>query len=161
MRKTFVAVMVPLVAISAACARRPPESRVKSIEARIDGITCPTCVPPLKASLKRQYNASVIEVDDTRNTATIRFAKNENFSDQDFRAAVERVRMRVVTLRLQACGRVETADGGTWMIAGSNRFLVASDRELPANQPICADGTLDSQRDPATFRISSFTENDK
>jgi hypothetical protein len=161
MRTSFVAVIVPLVAMAASCARRAPESGVKSVEARIDGITCPTCVPPLKASLKRQYNASAIEVDDTKNTATVRFAKNEDFSDQDFRAAVERVRMRVVTMRVQACGRVETADGSTWMIAGRHRFHVVSDRELPANQPICADGTLDSQRDPATFRVSSFTENDK
>ena len=107
--------------------RHAPESRVKSIEARIDGLTCPTCVPPLRASLKRQYGKSAIDVDDDKDTATIRFAEKEHFSATDFRAAVERVRMRVVTVRMQACGTVETSDGNKWLTAGGSRFLVRSD----------------------------------
>jgi hypothetical protein len=147
-----------LVLGGTACNRRVPESRVKSVEARIDGITCPTCVPPLEASLKRQYNKSRIEVDDDKDTATIHFAENENFSAPEFRAAVERVlRMRIVTLRMQACGTVEASNGDKWLTAGTNRFLVRSDRELPLNEPLCADGTLDSRNDPATFQVSAFS----
>jgi hypothetical protein len=142
---------------SAACSRRAPESGIKSVEARIEGITCPTCVPPLKASLKRQYDKSTIDVDDEKDTATIRFADNENFSAADFRAAVERVRMRVVTVRLQACGRVEPSGGERWLTAGTSKFLVRSDRELPVNEPLCLDGTLDSRSDPATFHVTAFS----
>jgi hypothetical protein len=150
--------MLVLVLGATACNRRAPVSRVTSVEARIDGITCPTCVPPLKASLKREYNTSEIEVDDDKDTATIRFADNDNFSAPQFRAAVERVlRMRIVTLRMQACGTVEASKGDTWLNAGSNRFLVRSDRELPLNRPLCMDGTLDSRNDPATFQISAFS----
>jgi hypothetical protein len=146
-----------LVIGEAACHRRAPESRVKSVEARIDGITCATCVPPLTKSLRRQYDKSAIEVDDDKDTATIHFAANENFSAADFRAAVERVRMRVVAVRLQACGTVDAAGGSRWLTAGSNRFLVRSDRDLPVNEPLCADGTLDSGSDPAIFRVSAFS----
>ena len=146
-----------LIVSQAGCSRRAPESRIKSVEARIEGITCPTCVPPLKASLRRQYDKSTIDVDDDKDTATIHFAANENFSAADFRAAVERVRMRVVTVRLQACGTVDASGGNRWLTAGSNRFLVRSDRDLPVNEPLCADGTLDSGSDPATLRVSSFS----
>jgi hypothetical protein len=139
------------------CNRRAPESRIKSVEARIDGITCPTCVPPLKASLRRQYDKSTIDVDDDKDTATIHFADNESFSAADFRAAVERVRMRVVTVRLQACGTVDASGGNRWFTAGKSKFLARSDRELPLNEPLCADGTLDTGSDPATFRISAFS----
>lgn len=149
-------VLSMLVAGGAACNRHAPESRITSVEARIDGITCPTCVPPLKASLKQQYDKSAIEVDDDKDTATIKFAENENFSAPEFRAAVERVRMRVVTVRVQACGTVETSNGQRWLTAGTNRFVVRSDRDLPLNQPLCVDGTLDGA-DPATFQISSFS----
>src|SRR6267143_4985087 len=104
-RVSAAVILSMLVLGGTACNRRAPESRVKSVEARIDGITCPTCVPPLEASLKRQYNKSRIEVDDDKDTATIHFAESENFSAREFRAAVERVlRMRIVTLRMQACG---------------------------------------------------------
>ena len=103
-----------------------------------------TCVPPLTASLRRQYDKSTIDVDDDKDTATIQFAANERFSASDFRAAVERVRMRVVTIRLQACGTVDASGGNRWLTAGSSRFLVRSDRELPVNEPLCADGMLDT-----------------
>ena len=149
--------ILSLLVPAAACHRHAPESRVKSIEARIDGITCPTCVPPLTASLKRQYQESAIDVSDDKDTATIQFAEKEHFSAADFRAAVERVRMHVLKVRMQACGTVETSDGNTWLTAGSSRFLLRSDGKLPPDQPICADGTLDSQGDPATFHVSAFS----
>jgi len=133
-----------------------PESRVKSVEARIDGITCPTCVPPLTASLKNHYQQSAVEVSDEKDTATIQFAENESFSPAEFRAAVERVRMHVIKVRMQACGTVQTVEGKKWLTAGSTRFLLQSDGDLPPDQPVCADGTLDSQGDPATFRVSAF-----
>ena len=133
-----------------------PESRVKSVEARIDGITCPTCVPPLTASLKNHYKQSAVDVSDEKDTATIQFAENESFSPAEFRAAVERVRMHVIKVRMQACGTVQTTDGKKWLTAGSNRFLLQSDGDLPPDEPVCADGTLDSQGDPATFRVSAF-----
>jgi hypothetical protein len=157
-RTACAGLALSVLIVGAACSRRAPESRVTSVEARIDGITCATCVPPLTASLRRQYEKSAIDVDDDKDTATIQFAENESFSAPEFRAAVERVlRMRVVTLRVQACGTVEASKGDKWLTAGSNRFLVRSDRELPLNQPLCVDGTLDSDSDPATFQVSAFS----
>jgi hypothetical protein len=156
-RLLFAGAIVAIAALHATCSRPAAESRIKSVEARIDGITCPTCVPPLKASLKRQYDKSAIDVDDEKDTATIQFAADESFSAPEFRAAVERVRMRVVTVRMQACGTVDSADGGRWLTAGRSRFLVHSDRELPLKQPLCADGTLDTHADPATLQVSAFT----
>lgn len=141
----------------AACNRHPVESRIKSVEARIDGITCPTCVPPLKASLRRHYAKSTIEVDDDKDTATVRFAENEDFTPGEFRTAVERVRMNVVTVRLQACGTIETTGNQKWLTSGKMKFLLRSDRELPASAPVCADGTLDNRTDPATLNVSAFS----
>jgi len=152
-------VLVGMTLLSTACHRTPPPSGVTSVEARIDGITCPTCVPPLQASLKRQYQTSEINVDDDKDTATVQFAKGEDFSAAVFRDAVERVRMRVVALRVQACGLVDEADGAKWMTAGQNRFRLQSERDVPVGRTICADGTLDTSSSPATFQVSAFKEN--
>ena len=65
-RTASAGALVSLLVFGAACSRRVPESRITSVEARIDGITCPTCVPPLEASLRRQYHKSAIEVDDDK-----------------------------------------------------------------------------------------------
>ena len=150
--------LVAILAVSSdACSRRPPESRIRTVEARIDGITCPTCVPPLHDSLKRQYKQSAIDVSDEKDTATVRFSEHEDFSLSEFRAAVERVRMRVVALHLEACGIVEMSNGEKWLTAGANRFVVKSDGELPLNQPLCAAGGLDSRSNPPVFYVSRFT----
>jgi hypothetical protein len=156
-RKRAAALCSLLLVAAAGCNRRAPESRITSVEARIDGITCPTCVPPLRASLKRQYEKSTIDVDDDKDTATVHLADGESFSAADFQAAVERVRMRVVTMRVQACGTVEAANGDKWLTAGASRFRVRSDRELPLNKPLCVDGLLDGRSDPVTFQISAFS----
>ena len=159
MTKTTIALAALLLA--AACSQRRPESRVRAVEARIDGLTCPTCVPPLMKSLKRQYAASAVDVDDDKDMATVKFADTETFSAADFRAAVERVRMHVVSVRLQACGTVDEANGAKYLTAGANRFLVRGDGDVPVRKAICADGTLDTRSDPATFQVSSFSENTK
>jgi hypothetical protein len=158
MTRSGALLIVSVLAFGAGCSRHVPESRVTSVEARIDGITCPTCVPPLTASLRREYPKSAVQVDDDKDTAAIRFAKDDNFSVPEFRAAVARVlRMRVVTLRVQACGTVEASNGDKWLTAGSNRFLVRGDRDLPLNAPLCVDGTLDSRSDPPAFEVSAFS----
>src|SRR5262245_45100324 len=72
-----------------------PQPGVKLVEARIDGLTCPTCVPPLQNSLKKTYASSAVVVDDDKDTATIRFADRDEFSPAAFRAAVEGVKMHV------------------------------------------------------------------
>src|SRR3954469_12178347 len=100
-RIACVTLIVSMLALAggAGCSRAAAESRVRSVEARVDGITCPTCVPPLKASLKREYDKSTIDVDDDHDTASVHFAEGENFSAPQFRTAVERVlRMRIVSL---------------------------------------------------------------
>jgi hypothetical protein len=148
--------LLPLLV--AGCARRAhEESRVRSVEARIDGITCPTCVPPLTASLRRQFDKAVaIDVDDVRDTATVRLDPQQEFSAVAFRQAVERVRMRVVDLRLDACGRMEAKGNERWLTAGSSRFLVHGDRDLPLNQPLCITGRLDASHEPFMLDVTTF-----
>jgi hypothetical protein len=154
--RTMLSALALLAAVAAAGCHRAAESRVKSLDAKIDGLTCPTCVPPLQKSLQAQYSRSIIHVDDDRDSAQITFEHGEQFTPAAFDAAVGRVRMRVVTLRLQACGTVSTSDGKKWLTAGPNRFVIRSDRDVP-DQPICADGTLDTHSDPATYQVSAFT----
>ena len=150
-----LALLLPLGA--AACAGRAHASGVTSIEARIDGLTCPTCVPPLTKSLKRNYIASTVEVNDDKDTATVRFAGQETFSPAEFQAAVERVRMHVVEVRMQACGIVEESGGRKVLVAGASRFAVRSERALPVKQPICADGSVDARSEPAVFQVTAFS----
>jgi len=160
-RRTTTFLALAVLAASGGCAGlgadKGPQPGVKLVEARIDGLTCPTCVPPLQNSLKKTYAASAIDVDDDKDTATIRFADRDEFSPAAFRDAVERVKMHVMTVKLQACGTIAVADGRKWLNAGANRFPLQSDRDLPIGAPVCADGTLDTRRDPPTLYVSAVS----
>ena len=151
---------VPLAALlvtGAGCQSRPSEqSGVKLVEAKIDGLTCETCVPPLTASLKRQFDKSEIKVDDEHDTATVKFDAKQDFSEAAFRDAATQVSMRVLSFRLQACGRVEAKGSERWLVAGGNRFLVRSNQDLPLNQPLCLDGTLSTGGGTSTLEVSKF-----
>ena len=96
-------------------------------------------------------------MDDDKDTATIQFAEKEHFSPADFRAAVERVRMHVVRVRMQACGTVDSSNGSSLLTAGTSRFLLRSDRELPPNSRSARTARSTARAIPATFHVSAFS----
>jgi hypothetical protein len=147
---------VPLLLVACGTSAQE-ESRVKTVEARIDGLICPTCVAPLTASLRRHFDkALAVDVDDEHDTATVRFDAGQEFSAAAFHEAATQVRMAVREFRIQACRRIEANGNERWLVAGRNRFLVHSDRDMPVDVPLCLDGSFDSRQDPATLEVSTF-----
>jgi hypothetical protein len=148
--------LVALAALASTGCKGSDASGVRTVEAKIDGITCPSCVPPLTAALRRQFTqASAIEVSDEKDTATVRWDRRQEFSVAAFREAVGRARMRVLGFRIEACGRVEATGNERWLTAGASRFLVRGNADVPLNQPVCLDGSLDPSHDPATLDVVS------
>jgi copper chaperone CopZ len=145
-----------LVSIAASGCARAEASGVRTVEAKIDGITCPTCIPPLTKALRRQFSAATaVDVSDETKTATVTWDKKQEFSPAAFNEAVGHAKMRVLGYRIEACGRVEASGSERWLTAGSNRFLVRGAADLPLNQPICVNGSLDASHDPATLDVAS------
>lgn len=151
-----VCCVVTLAAAACGGAAAKEQSGVTRVDAKIDGITCATCVPPLTASLKRQFgDAAQIDVDDETDTATVRLAKDQRFDVKQFFAAAEQVRMRVMAFHLEACGRLSAQDDQRWLTAGDVRFLVKGDDSLPLDQPLCVEGDLDASREPLTLTVTN------
>ena len=65
--------------------------------------------------------------------------------------------MHVVDVRMRACGTVEESGGRKVLVAGASRFAVRSDRALPVQQPLCADGSVDARSEPALFQVTAFS----
>jgi hypothetical protein len=64
--------------------------------------------------------------------------------------------MSVVEFRIRMCGHVEQDGDQRWLLAGKQRYLVRSDREIPVDEPLCVTGTLESRHQPATLEVSAF-----
>jgi len=147
--------LLSLILASAACAR--DAAGVRTVEAKIDGITCDKCVPPLTKSLQRRFAKANVVVDDASDTATLHLARGEAFSAADFTRAVTDVRMKVVTVRLEACGTAETSGTQRILDAGGSRFVLRGPQTVPLGQPVCVDGSLDTTQQPAVLDISAVT----
>jgi hypothetical protein len=142
---------------AAGCARAADASGVRFVEAKIDGITCAACVPPLTKSLQRHFANATVAVDDASDTATLQLKSGPAFSPAAFRQAVTDVRMRITAVRLEACGRAEAAGAQRILDAGGSRFVLRGDQAVPLNQPVCVRGSLDSSQEPATLDVSAVT----
>ena len=132
-------------------------SGVRVVQAKIDGITCDKCVPPLTKSLQKHFKNAAVVVDDTSNTATLQMRRGGPFSAADFGRAVADVRMRVIDMRLEACGRAETSGSQRILAAGDSRFVLRGDRSVPLNQTVCVAGRLDSSQNPAALDVDTVS----
>ena len=156
---TVVAATLALAACGGAAAKE--QTGVKRVDAKIDGLTCETCVPPLTAALKQQFGEqATIEVDDETDTATVRLAKDQKFDVKPFLAAARQVRMRVMAFHLEVCGRVNAQGQERWLSASEARFLVAGGDSLPLDQPLCIEGDLDASKEPLTLTVTSSKRQD-
>ena len=155
----LVAATLALGACGGAAAKE--QTGVKRVDAKIDGLTCETCVPPLTAALKQQFGEqAAIEVDDETDTATVRLAKDQKFDVKPFMAAAKQVRMRVMAFHLEVCGRISAQGQERWLSASEARFLVTGGDSLPLDQPLCIEGDLDASKEPLTLTITSSQRQD-
>src|SRR5262249_4119207 len=120
-----------------ACGRASAEPGVRTVEARIDGITCASCVPPLTASLRKHFKDAGSKVDDENDTATLRLDGRQAFSPADFQKAVSDVRMRVVDVTLEVCGKAAPSGSESVLDAGATRFRLRGDTQVPLDKPVC------------------------
>lgn len=155
MRPAARAALIAVSLLIGACAGR--QDGVRVVQAKIDGLTCDKCVPPLTKSLHNHFASAAVVVDDDQDTATLRWKRGEAFSADDFGQAVAAVRMRVIDLSLEACGHAEAHGTDRILAAGSSRFVLRGSQEVPLDQPICIAGRLDNRQQPAVLEITSVT----
>jgi hypothetical protein len=155
MRPAARAALIACSLIISACAG--PQDGVRLVQARIDGLTCDKCVPPLTKSLHNHFASAAVVVDDDKDTATLRWKRGEAFSADDFGQAVADVRMRVIDLNLEACGRAEAHGADRILAAGSSRFVLRGSQTVPLDQRVCVAGRLDSRQQPAVLEIATVT----
>jgi hypothetical protein len=126
MRQIAYPTLLALLLTTAACSGHP--DGVRMVEARIDGLTCDKCVPPLTKSLQKHFTSAKVAVDDTSDTATLQWTRGQAFSADEFGKAVTDVRMRVIELNLEACGRAEASGGDRILTAGDTASCCAAAR---------------------------------
>lgn len=146
-----------LVVLASCTSAQQEESRVETVEAKIDGLTCPTCVAPLEASLRRHFGEGAeIDIDDGTDIARVTFALNQEFSEEALREATSQTRMKILELKVWACGRIYASGDESWFVAGTSRFLLSEQKDMPTDVPVCLEGELTADGDRSVLKAVAF-----
>lgn len=144
-----------------ACDRTPSGSSgtgtvtlVNRVTAQVRGDTCPTCASTLEAVLRRRLDAVDITVNLERQTVDVEFAPSTPFASRSFREAVTEGGADVQRVEIEACGKVDTADGRRWITSGSARLLLEGPGSFDTDTEVCVTGELRDLVRPPTLVIA-------
>jgi len=130
---------------------------VNRVKARVKGPTCPTCASAVEAALRRRINNVVITVDQSQQTIDLNFDDSATpFSSASFRQALAETKGDVVSITIEACGTIATAEGRSWLESGSTRLLVDGSETFVAGTETCVTGDLRDQERPPRLVIGRF-----
>lgn len=112
------------------------------------------CEATLDTALRRRIGSVAIKVRPERKAVELEFEHTASaFSSASFRQAVADGGGDVVKIVIEACGRVDNADGQAWLTTGSTRLLLDGPGPFDTGADVCVTGELrDQSRPPRLVR---------
>ena len=107
------------------------------------------CESTLEAELRRRLDSVAINIRPERQIVDLEFEHTATaFSSASFRQAVAEGGGEVLKIRIEACGKVDTVEGKSWITSGSTRLLLDGPGPLTAGAEACVTGELRDQISP-------------
>jgi hypothetical protein len=106
------------------------------------------CHSTLEKALRQRLDSVAIKIRPERQAVDLEFEQSANpFSSASFRQAVAEGGGEVLRIAIEACGKVDTVDGQSWMTTGSTRLLLDGSGPFSAGE-MCVTGELRDQITP-------------
>ena len=153
-----------LMALALGCDRaRVPGSAqgtvtlVNRVRATIRGVSCADCGARLEAALARRLDPATITVAPQRDRVEVAFERSATpFSSASFRRVVAEAGGEVLSVQIEACGTIEAAQQGSWMMSGSTRLLLEGPGSWTPGTELCVTGDLRDDSSPARLVIGKI-----
>ena len=108
------------------------------------------CHATLETALRQRLESVAIKIRPERQAVDLEFEQSASaFSSASFRQAVAEGGGEVLKIAIEACGRIETIEGQSWMTTGSTRLLLDGPGPFDTGSEICVTGELRDQVSPA------------
>jgi hypothetical protein len=109
----------------------------------------PSCEATLKSALRQRLGSVEISFRPDRPAVDLEFEETASpFSSASFRQAVMEGGGEVLKIGIEACGRVDTVEGQSWMTTGSTRLLLDGPGPFSNATDMCVSGELRDQASP-------------
>jgi hypothetical protein len=137
----------------------PQELGVRRVWAQVKGNTCPACSATMEVELRRQLEGcGKITISQSQQTAEVEFEGGDHaFPPEVFRQAIGKAGVEVLSMEMDACGRVEgSGDSQLWLNTGVNRFALAGEKSIPDRGAVCVSGKLDDSVRPPRIEVAKL-----
>jgi hypothetical protein len=127
---------------------------VNRVRATMRGVSCADCGARLQAALAKRLDPATITVVPPGDRVEVEFERSETpFSSASFRSAVAETGGEVLSVRIEACGTIETTPQGSWMTSGSTRLLLEGPGSWTPGTQLCVTGDLRDDSSPARLVV--------
>ena len=107
------------------------------------------CAPTVETALRRRMDSAAINVHPDRQTVDLEYEHTANaFSSASFRQAVTEGGGEVLKIGIEACGKIDTIEGKSWITSGSTRLLLDGPGPFNTGTEACVTGELRDQVSP-------------
>jgi hypothetical protein len=154
--QSVIATVILAALAHAACDRTAGTSTVAgtvTLVNRVSGdVRClkgQDCHSSLEIALRQRLDSVAIKIQPEPLSVDLEFEQPASaFSSGSFRQAVAAGGGEVLKVAIEACGRVNTVDGQSWMTTGSARLLLDGPGPYITETEICVTGELRDQASP-------------
>ena len=107
------------------------------------------CVTTLERALRQRLNSVAVNIRPERPTVDLEFEHTATaFSSASFRQAVAEGGGEVLKIGIEACGKIDTVEGKSWITSGSTRLLLDGPGPFSTGTEICVTGELRDRVSP-------------
>ena len=118
-----------------------------------------SCAATLEVALRQRLDGVAgVSISETNQTTEVTFRPGaQAFSARAFREAHRQAQVEIVTMRLEACGVVESGGSEPRLRAGATELPLAGDLAPAEGSRVCASGTLQDQGERMRLAVTSST----
>lgn len=118
-----------------------------------------SCAATLEVALRQRLDGvDGVSISETNQTTEVRLRPGRGaFLPGNFREAHRQAQVEVVTMRLDACGLVESSGAERRLRAGATELLLSGEQTAAEGSRVCVSGTVQEEGDIIRLAVTSST----
>lgn len=128
---------------------------VNRVRAAVRGLTCETCPARAESVLRERLEPATITIERGRFVELVFHQTASAFPSASFRRAIADAGGEALSVDVEACGAVETAEGQSWLESGSARLLLERAGTVETGVTLCVTGELRDTSSPPRLVVAT------
>jgi len=137
----------------------PGTAQVEKVAVFTSGISCGVCAAVSEINFRRMPGVAKVSISLAKEAIVLTCKPGAAFDPQGIRATLKPLDVQVVRFQVSGRGRVEEQGSKRFLIAGKDRFVLATAANtsaMPLGATILVEGIVNDRIDPMEMKILGF-----